>query len=120
MTLDAVLNKARALEAAATQATKMEKETEQTALAIRHNKPTQDMSKRQDKDNQHKTVGQSKQPIYRRNCSFCGDQFHQRLAAYSARFHQCSAVSIFITSSNSATHLEEKDLTIAAITTAAF
>ena len=90
MTLDGVLNKARALEAAATQANKMEMETDQTALAMRHNKPTRDMSKRQDKDNQHETVGQSKHPRDRRNCSFCGDQFHQRLAACPARFHQCS------------------------------
>jgi hypothetical protein len=33
MTLNGVLNKARALEAAATQANKMERETDQTALA---------------------------------------------------------------------------------------
>jgi hypothetical protein len=87
--IDAVLNKARAIEAAATQATKMEKESQQTALAMRHNKPTRDPSRRQNQDTQHETANQSKQPIDRRSCSFCGGQFHQRLASCPARYHQC-------------------------------
>lgn len=62
MTLDAVLNKARALEAAVTQANKMERKTDQTALAMRYSKPTLDHTKRQDEDDQHETVIQSKQP----------------------------------------------------------
>jgi hypothetical protein len=90
MTLDAVLNKARAIEAAATQASKMEQETEQTALAMKHNKPTRNFSKRQDEDDHHETFRQSQQPIDRTNCSFCGGRFHQRLASCPARFHQCS------------------------------
>jgi hypothetical protein len=46
MILDAVLNKARAIEAAAT--SKMEQETEQTALAMKNNKQNRKFSKQQD------------------------------------------------------------------------
>ncbi|EFX61177.1 hypothetical protein DAPPUDRAFT_274469 [Daphnia pulex] len=73
MTLDAVLNKARAIEAAVTQADRMEKETDQKALIMRRNRPTR---------NQQQTD--------RGICSFCGCQFHQRLSTCPARFHQCS------------------------------
>jgi hypothetical protein len=73
MTLDAVLNKARAIEAAVTQADRMEKETDQKALIMRRNRPTR---------NQQQTD--------RGICSFCGGQFHQRLSTCPARFHQFS------------------------------
>ncbi len=84
------LTKARALDAAATQANKMERETDQTALAMRQNKPTRDQPKWRNKNSQHDTINQPKQPTDRRNCSFCGGQFHQRLSTCPARFHQCS------------------------------
>jgi hypothetical protein len=90
MTLDGVLTKARALEAAATQANKMEKEMDQTALAMRQNKSTRDQPKWRNKQSQHDTTNQPNQPTDRRSCSFCGGQFHQRLSTCPARFHQCS------------------------------
>jgi hypothetical protein len=88
MILDAVLNKARAIEAAAT--SKMEQETEQTALAMKNNKQNRKFSKQQDEDDHHETFRQSQQSIDKTSCSFCGGRFHQRLASCPARFHQCS------------------------------
>jgi hypothetical protein len=90
MTLDGVLNKARALEAAATQANKMEMETDQTALAMRHNNSTREHPNWRGSQGQHDTIDQPKQPADRRSCSFCGGQFHQRLSTCPARFHQCN------------------------------
>lgn len=75
MTLDAVLNKARALEAAVSQGNKMEREADQTTLAMRHKKPNKEQPKRQDKQDQQETVSQPKQPTDLRSCSFCGGQF---------------------------------------------
>lgn len=90
MTLDAALNTARALEAAVIQANEMERETDQTALAMWHNKPTRAQPRRHDKEDQHETAGEPKQPTGRRNCSFCGGQFYQRLSPCPAHFHQYS------------------------------
>jgi hypothetical protein len=86
MTLDGVLNKARALEAAATQANKMEIETVQTALLMRRNKPTRDQPNWRGQNDQHNEVNQPKQPMVQKNCSFCGGQFHQRLSICPATF----------------------------------
>lgn len=66
MTLDGVLNKARALEAAATQANKMEIETFQTALVMRRNKPTRDQPNWRGQNDQHNEVNQPKQPMVRK------------------------------------------------------
>lgn len=60
MILDGVLNKARALEAGATKANKMEIETVQKALAMRRNKPTRDQPNWRGQNDQHNEVNQPK------------------------------------------------------------
>jgi hypothetical protein len=87
MTLEVVRRKARALEAAETQAEKMEKETEQAALAIKHNSSTRNRPKRQ--DNQTETNNRTNKPVEIHDCLFCGGLFHTRLSSCPARFHQC-------------------------------
>lgn len=89
MTLDAVLDKARTIEAWVTKADKMEKGTNQTALAMSHNRPTL-KQKKQDIDDRRETFSRPKQPMDRGICSFCGVQFNQRLLTCLACFHKCS------------------------------
>ncbi len=87
MTLDQVLNKARALEVAFTQAEKMEKDMEHAVLGVQHTNSTH-----------NKQSGQNQQEIRDKhrfsssegcNCSFCGGDYHRRLIDCPARFHQC-------------------------------
>ncbi len=87
LTLDQVLNKARALEVAFAQAEKMEKDMEHAALAVQHTNSTRNKQsgpKQQEvRDKQHFP------PPEGRSCSFCGGKYHRRLIDCPARFHQC-------------------------------
>lgn len=65
-----VPSKARALVAAATQADKMEKETEQTTFAIKHNGSTRNGPKRQEDETQQETNNRPKKPTENRSCTF--------------------------------------------------
>lgn len=78
LALEAVLNKVRALEAAETQAEKMEKETEQAAHAIKHISSTRNRPKRQ--NNETETNNWTNQTTENRSCLFCGGPFHTRLS----------------------------------------
>lgn len=81
-----VPSKARALVAAATQADKMEKETEQTTLAIKHNGSTRNGPKRQEDETQQETNNRPKKPTENRSYTFLHVQRAEITLYVSASF----------------------------------